>query len=444
MRRNKFNKIRKIERLEDRKMMAGDISFSDGVLTITGDTLDDQAEIRVFQDGNEADDFKVRVDLFVTDPDADDPNDLIDEHNDEKEIQDVQKIVFNGGDGNDTLTVFVNGVQSELLAAEGIVLEFNGEGGDDTLDNTDAQGGIDTTALGGAGIDTLEGGRFDDTFDGGVGNDVLTGGRGNDTYEFDGLNLGTDEIHEAANVDTDKLDFTNFESFVSVDLEQVFSANDPNFAVTAFMSNTKVKLFNATGIEDVTGSASTDTIRGNSRPNYFLGGGEDDRLAGRGGNDILEGEAGNDTYEFAGTNLGTDDVKEDANTGEDRLRFSGMSTGLTIDISKAGSEFAVDTADLRVRLSDATAIETVFGTHYGDKIIGNSRNNTLKGLGGNDTILGLGGGADTLDGGADNDTIRSDALDEVFGGTGRDIFDGFVEFFFTSPPRARYLDWGLF
>ena len=69
----------------------------------------------------------------------------------------------------------------------------------------------------------------------------MTGGAGNDTYAFDGRNLGTDEINEAANVDTDTLDFTDFESFVSVDLERVFSPSNPSFAVSAFMSNLKVK-----------------------------------------------------------------------------------------------------------------------------------------------------------------------------------------------------------
>jgi Ca2+-binding RTX toxin-like protein len=119
-----------------------------------------------------------------------------------------------------------------------------------------------------------------------------------------------------------------------------------------------------------------------------------------------------------------------------------MSTGLTIDISRAGPAFAVDTADLRLRLSNNTAVETVFGTRFGDTITGNSRNNRLLGSDGIDTIVG-GGGADELNGGEGNDILRSDALDEVFGGIGRDTFDGLIEVANTNPPRARYLDWGL-
>ena len=174
------------------------------------------------------------------------------------------------------------------------------------------------------------------------------------------------------------------------------------------------------------GSALTDTIRGNSRPNHLLGGGEDDSLAGRGGDDILEGQAGDDTYEFAGINLGTDDVVEDANTGEDHLRFSGMTTSLVIDISKSGPVFAVNSGNLKLRLSNDSAIENVTGTQFGDSISGNSRDNTLNGLGGADAMCGF-GGADTLRGGDGNDVLYTDALDVAFGGIGQDFFDGTQE-----------------
>jgi Ca2+-binding RTX toxin-like protein len=245
-------------------------------------------------------------------------------------------------------------------------------------------------------------------------------------------------------LETTRSQEAGFQSFINAHLDNAFSAANPDaVAVNAFMSNLQVKLSSSTGIEDVIGGASTDHITGNSRPNHFWGGGEDDKLNGAGGNDILEGQAGNDVYEFSGTNLGTDDVIEDANTGEDHLRFSGMTTGLAIDISKSGTAFAVNSANLRLRLSNDSAIEKVTGTHFGDSITGNSRDNTLQGVGGADAIRGL-GGADTLKGGDGNDVLYTDALDVAFGGIGRDFFDGFTEDP-TRPNRnaARYLDWGL-
>jgi Ca2+-binding RTX toxin-like protein len=440
MRRNKFKTRRKFERLEDRRLMAGDIDFDNGILTIDGAGLNDVAEVRI--DGDQ-----VVVDLYAGESDG------TPDHSDrDEDISDVSKIVFNGFAGNDTLSVFVNSAQADLLAAEGIVLEFNGEAGDDTLDNTDPLGGIKTIANGGLNNDTLEGSRFDDKFEGGSGHDSTTGYGGNDTYKFSGANFGTDEIHEAANVDTDTLDFSEYERSVYVNLDRVYNpAADPvytSYAVTTFNYG-QIKLFNSTGLEDVVGTAYDDDLGGNSRPNHFWGGGDNDSLEGRAGNDILEGQAGSDIYHFSGSGLGTDDVIEAANSDNDGLRFSGMSSGVTVDISKAGSEFAVNSAALRLRLATDTAIERVWGSHHGDSITGNSRNNTLLGLGGNDTIRG-GIGVDTLNGGADDDVLLSDALDEaVFGGTGNDRFDNFL-FYETilggtrsEPIPARFKDVGL-
>jgi Ca2+-binding RTX toxin-like protein len=124
-----------------------------------------------------------------------------------------------------------------------------------------------------------------------------------------------------------------------------------------------------------------------------------------------------------------------------------MESGVTVDLSKAGPDFAVDSADLRLRLANDTAIESVFGSRFGDTITGNSRNNNLRGLDGNDTIRG-GVGVDTLNGGADDDILLSDALDEaVFGGTGRDRFDNFFLYetlLFSSRDNVRrFKDVGL-
>jgi hypothetical protein len=47
----------------------------------------------------------------------------------------------------------------------------------------------------------------------------------------------------------------------------------------------------------------------------------------------------------------------------------------------------------------------------------------------------------TFDG--DDDVLWSDALDEVYGGSGRDFFDLSREDYpWTNPRPGRYLDWG--
>jgi Ca2+-binding RTX toxin-like protein len=434
MRRNKFQTRRKFERLEDRRMMTADFFEYDEEnleLTINGTDANDVATVRFFaevdNEGEEDEEVEYKVEVEIDNGDDEDEFTRL--------ISEVTKITFNGGDGDDKLTVSVEDLD-QGVSVDLIELFFNGGADNDELAQNG--GGIKTAADGGSGDDKLEGSRF---------NDTLIGGANNDTYVFRGRNVGSDTIQEAANVDTDTLDFSGFDTFVSVDLERVFSANNPSFVATGFMTNLQLKQSNATGLENVVGSASTDTIRGNARPNHFLGGDEDDKLEGRRGNDILEGEAGNDTYEFGGTNLGTDDIVEAANSGDDRLRFSSMESGVTVDISKAGTQFAVDSADLRLRLANDTAIESIFGSRFGDVITGNSRNNNLRGLDGNDTIRG-GAGVDILNGGADDDILLSDALDEaVFGGTGRDRFDNFFLYESVLDTRngipARFKDVGL-
>jgi Ca2+-binding RTX toxin-like protein len=119
-----------------------------------------------------------------------------------------------------------------------------------------------------------------------------------------------------------------------------------------------------------------------------------------------------------------------------------MSHGLTIDLSKFGTNLAVNSVDFKLTIEYDASIEDVYATNYDDTIIGNSRDNNLHGFDGNDVIAG-GGGADNLYGGNGEDKLRSDALDHVFGGTGKDWFDEYYEATpnLTNPRPGRYMDW---
>ena len=86
--------------------------------------------------------------------------------------------------------------------------------------------------------DTLEGGRFNDTFEGGTGTDTMTGLGGDDTYVFAGLGLGIDSITgEAANADTDTLDFSQFGQGVNVNLDHGLQPNAPNSPGSTFVAH---------------------------------------------------------------------------------------------------------------------------------------------------------------------------------------------------------------
>jgi Ca2+-binding RTX toxin-like protein len=428
-RRRSFSPVR-FEVLEDRRMRAGDITFANGILTVTGAGYVDTVTVQ-FEDD------RVSVDLY-----AKDSSGHTDHHDKDKDISDVSQIIFNGDAGNDKLTVLVDDLDSDVTLGN-VVLEFHG-GADDDLLIQSAQGGVTTIASGDAGHDILWGGRFDDVLEGGAGNDDLHGGGGSDRYVFTGLALGTDAIlDETANAGVDTLDFTDFGRSVTVDLAANFNFNgSPVYAVNS--SNLRLTLGGNTAIENVVGTAFDDVIRGNSRDNGLIGGDGDDYIEGASGNDRLDGGAGNDVYFFNGGNLGADTINEAANTDTDSLNFAGFASGVNLDLTKYGAKYAVYSADLKLRLANDSAIENVYGSMFDDTITGNGRSNNLWGLDGNDTIRG-GGGADVLYGGNGNDALFTDALDEAYGGTGTDLFDKFYEgsFIYRSNPQpGRYMDWG--
>ena len=164
-----------------------------------------------------------------------------------------------GGDGNDTLV---------------------GEAGNDYLD-------------GGAGNDGLYGRDGDDTLIGGAGDDYLTGEAGNDTFGFDPSatpdgNLGSDTIVEAANADSDTLDF----SALTTSVTSIFQHR----LATGLPRRLSLRLSDPTGIENVIGSTTAaNTLTGNSRDNSLVGGSATDIISGGEGNNLLDGGEGDNS-----------------------------------------------------------------------------------------------------------------------------------------------------
>jgi Ca2+-binding RTX toxin-like protein len=138
-----------------------------------------------------------------------------------------------------------------------------------------------------AGDDSLEGGRGDDALDG--------GGADDDTYVFSGsTDLGLDTIAEAANADTDTLDFSGLGAGITIDI----SSTTSNVQIAAGLLH--LTLSSATGVENVIGTAYVDDITGNSRANTLTGNDGDDTIDGAGGNDTIDGGDGADTL-YGGT-----------------------------------------------------------------------------------------------------------------------------------------------
>jgi Ca2+-binding RTX toxin-like protein len=301
MRRNKLNSIRRFERLEDRQMMAADISLDNGVLTLQGTGNADEIAIEV----NSADPGE----LLVTITDMQNNVVLQQEHFD---LDDVQEIVAYGYAGVDHLQNFTD-IPAQF---------FGGEGGDNLFSS--------------GGNDLLDGGAGDDVLIAGGGNDIQIGGAGNDLYYFfshSGTQLGSDVVYENDSFDTDTLNFEAMARGVNINLAST--------AVQVVNSDLTLQLSSATGIENVRGTLYGDTIRGNSRNNRIDGMAGDDWAYGEAGDDDLYGVSGND-HLFGGA--GNDDLFGDY--GNDQLYgeagLDNLDGGADSDYLDGGYDFQKD------------------------------------------------------------------------------------------------------
>ncbi len=278
-----------------------------------------------------------------------------------------------------------------------------------TIENALGGDGADTLT-GNAGANTLTGGRGADVLDGGAGADVLNGGAGTDTVTY-----------------------ANSAAGISVNL--ALGAGYAGDAAGDSLS----------GIENVTGSAYSDTIRGGAGNNVLSGGAGGDWLHGDTGADTLSGGDGVDWLSFVDSTssvavhlgLGSGSLGDaagdsysgienvwgsayadtltgdgganwlyggaggdalDGGAGGDVASYSGSGSGVTVNLSSGtgiGGDAQGDT------LSN---IESVRASEYNDTLTGTAVRNWLFGGAGNDLING-GDGDDALDGGAGIDSV---------------------------------------
>ena len=151
-----------------------------------------------------------------------------------------------------------------------------------------------------------------------------------------------------------------------------------------------------------TGTPGNDTL---------LGGPGDDIVDGLAGNDHLFGNEGNDSITGGADDdhlwggLGNDTL--DGGDGSDAVYYSDASAAVTVNLAlgmASGSGSGTDTL---------ISIENVFGSSFGDLLIGSAVVDNLYGQDGNDTMDG-GPGNDNLYGGNGNDLL--------VGGAGSDYF----------------------
>jgi Ca2+-binding RTX toxin-like protein len=237
----------------------------------------------------------------------------------------------------------------------------------------------DDHLIGSGGNDVLYGEEGADWLEGGAGDDVLIGGN---------LGPGIDLLDGGAGIDT--VNYAEADGAVQVYYLSVggVGGNGDDFL----------------SVENVIGSAFSDTIAGNAAANAMAGLAGADRLYGALGDDTLSGGAGDDALSGQeGADLlaggeGNDGLAGGA--GADILQG-----GNGIDVAKYETSAAAVTVDLLSlgqggdAAGDAySSIENALGSAHNDRLTGTAGANALWGMNGADVLTG-GGGADALKGG---------------------------------------------
>ncbi|NEQ69760.1 MAG: calcium-binding protein [Symploca sp. SIO2D2] len=248
---------------------------------------------------------------------------------------------------------------------------IRGFGGDDVLrgykghdflfggvGNDNLSGGLgDDFLLGEAGNDLLNGDDGSDNLDGGAGNDQLFGGNGSDTLfgreGNDNLNGGTGTDYFDGGEGRDTVDFENEEFAITADLSQNFATyiDDAGEKVVEALIN----------IENLRGTAFDDTLIGDDGNNV---------LFGNGGTDYLDGGEGFDSVSFT------------------LEKFA-----INADLSQNRATY-IDDAGVEV-VETLLNIESLIGSAFDDRLIGDDGNNWLRGNGGVDYFDG-GDGVDLV------------------------------------------------
>jgi Ca2+-binding RTX toxin-like protein len=238
---------------------------------------------------------------------------------------------------------------------------------------------------GGDGNDVIAGGEGDDSLSGSAGDDVLEGGAGADT--LDG-GASTPYVPAATTATGgrrgDEVRYSTSLAAVTIDL-----------ASSAAQSGGDAQGDIIRSVENVTGSAHADVIRGDGEANRLRGLAGNDEMEGRDGDDVLVGDSGNDRLQG---DAGQDNIS--GGDGDDRL------------LGGSGRDL----------LAGDGGNDHLAGDDGDDSLSADSGDDRLEGGLGNDSLV-AGEGADLLLGGEGNDTLAGEAgNDDLQGGAGDDSY----------------------
>ncbi len=323
-----------------------------------------------------------------------------------------------GGTGNDSL-VSTNDTTGSLIGGSGrdtlssagddnVTLEGGGSGNDLFM----TTGGTSVTAIGGAGNDTLSaiGGAAI----------ALFGLNGDNTYSVSGtaaspISVTLDDLstigQNVALDDSQTLGINTITfpgvSGIHLDLSMASTGTAAGAMPQAVASGVTVTLVGL--FQNVIGTPGDDWIKGDASSNVLTAGsGNDTLIGGTGpatlvagsGNDSLVAGSGGTTFEFAGTQLGsqpgTDVIDPPASTGLNLLDFSQFGGPVTLNLGMTTPQtVSQGYSSLSVIIQDPTLLDSVVDSAYADNITGNSQGDTFYVGSGSDTFTG-GGGSDSF------------------------------------------------
>jgi Ca2+-binding RTX toxin-like protein len=296
------------------------------------------------------------------------------------------------------------GVEDSLYSIENV----NGSGYDDVLRGNDVANvliGFDGNdyLLGRGGNDTLYGLQGDDILAGGSGADILDGGIGSDTADYytsasgvwvdlttgNGLtgDAAGDQLYGIENVNGSSFNDmlvgdANANKLVGLDGNDYLAGGAgadildggggiDTASYTSSSAGVWVSLATGSGyfgdaqgdqlsgIENVTGSTSDDTLIGNDGVNVLTGLGGDDYLTGGAGADILDG----------GSDI-------------DMVSYTHSSAGVWVSLANSYGSGGDAEGDVFYN------IENAIGSNFGDTLTGDTYDNLLLGLDGLDGLFG--------------------------------------------------------
>jgi Ca2+-binding RTX toxin-like protein len=372
------------------------------------------------------------------------------------------RVVVNGGDGNDSITVLAK--TTEIAGAT-----LNGDGGDDVLTGADTSDTLDggdgnDRLVGAKGVDQMSGGAGNDTlvWNNGDGSDRINGDAGNDGTEVNGSPTLGDVFTLAPEPGGVKFQRTNLVPFTLDTATERFQVNglggnDSVSANAGVGALTLLSVDAGAGADTVSGSDGPDLILGGEGNDVLDGGGGDDRIVGDRGNDTMNGGTGDDTLVWNNGD-GTDIVNGD--DGRDDVEVNGApAAGDASTVQPNGARIKFDRTNLVPFSLDIGSSETMHANGLGgdDAITvgevgpyevtasGGPGNDPQTAGGASQTFLGgscidtitHAGGIDVVsaDEGDDRVTVRDKTADVARGGAGNDsvvadagqldILDGF-------------------